>query len=97
MKWEVFSLQSNKSFLATIHLFEVSTFTDFCSKHLSQYSESNGHVYVQEDGYWTIRGRFAQAMLDDEPVEWVKSADGKLSLPLACVSIVFVLFIVFTH
>lgn len=35
---------------------------------------------------WAAKGRFSQAVLDDEPIAWDVSRDGKYSLSLLAVS-----------
>jgi hypothetical protein len=43
-------------------------------------------MYVREDNRWEVKGRFEDAVIDDEPVTWVTSNMGKYSLTLLAVS-----------
>jgi hypothetical protein len=36
---------------------------------------------------WAAKGRFSQAIQDDDPISWDASSDGKFTLSLAAVSI----------
>ena len=38
---------------------------------------------------WAVKGRFAQALKDDDPVFWVASSDNKFTLSVLAVSILF--------
>ena len=49
-------------------------------------SDSDSRIYVSEDKMWAARGRFSQAVLDDDPIVWDVSRDGKYTLSLLAVS-----------
>ena len=42
----------------------------------------NSHIFVSEDDMWAAKGRFSEAIQDDDPILWDASADGKFSLSL---------------
>ena len=44
----------------------------------------NKRVYVQEDGVWAIKGRYAIALEENEPIKWEK-VNGELILPILMV------------
>jgi hypothetical protein len=46
--------------------------------------EFNQRIYVHEEGDWVVKGRYNDAIADDEDVEW-SVADGKLALFLCAV------------
>ena len=49
-------------------------------------SDSDSRIYVSENKMWAAKGRFSRAVLDDEPIAWDVSRDGKYSLSLLAVS-----------
>lgn len=51
------------------------------------FSEMNGHIYVSEDKMWAAKGRFSQAMLDEDPISWDVSDKGNFTLSVLVVSI----------
>ena len=51
------------------------------------HSEHNSHIYVHKDDMWAVKGRFSQALKDDDPVQWMASSDNKFTLSLLAVSI----------
>jgi hypothetical protein len=73
--WQVAILQS-----------EVSSISFDVVYHLiSNFTEYNSHIFVQEEDMWNIRGRYSQAIKDDEPISWVANSDGKYTLSLLVV------------
>ena len=44
-------------------------------------------MYVLEEDTWSVKGRFSQAILDDDPINWDASSKGKFSLSLLAVSL----------
>jgi hypothetical protein len=48
--------------------------------------EYNQQIYVQEDGWWTIKGCYEAALKDKECVMW-STKDSELILPLLIVSL----------
>ena len=71
----------------TYSLFEVSKFLTFAVLYLTGYLELNSHIYVLEDDVWAVKGRFTQAILDDDLIQWVASSKSKFSLFLLAVSL----------
>ena len=53
---------------------------------LIQASESNCHIFVEEEGLWSIKGKYSVAVKDDDSISWVMGDDGKLQLTLLAVS-----------
>ena len=51
------------------------------------FSETNGHIYISEDKMWAAKGRFSQAMLDEDPISWDVSDKGNFTLSVLVVSI----------
>ena len=51
------------------------------------FTDMDGHIYVSEVNMWAARGRFSQALLDDDPIAWDASPDGKYTLSVLAVSI----------
>jgi len=51
------------------------------------FSEMDSHIYASEDKMWAAKGCFSQAILDDDPIVWDASPDGKYTLSLLAVSI----------
>ena len=51
------------------------------------FSEMNGHIYISEDKMWAAKGRFSQAMLDEDPISWDVSDKGNFTLSVLVVSI----------
>ena len=49
--------------------------------------EMDSHIYVSEGKMWAAKGRFSQAILDDDPIAWDVSREGKYTLSLLAVSI----------
>ena len=47
----------------------------------------DSRIYVSEDKMWAAKGRFSQAIHDDDPIAWDVSPDGKYTLSLLAVSI----------
>jgi hypothetical protein len=45
-------------------------------------------IYTEEDGFWSIKGHFDQAVFDNEPVQW-NMQGGKLTLSLYMVFLFF--------
>ena len=54
---------------------------------LNGYLELDSRIYVLEEDTWAVKGRFLQAIQDDDPIYWVASAKGKFSLSLLAVSL----------
>ena len=54
------------------------------------YSESDSRIYVREDNFWMVKGRYTQALLDKEPLQWDSTPDGKMSLALLAVGFSFI-------
>jgi hypothetical protein len=44
-------------------------------------------MYVFEENTWSVKGRFQEAIIDQEPIQWDASAKGKFSLSLLAVSL----------
>jgi len=45
--------------------------------------DNDSRIYVFQDGAWDIKGRYSQALQDEDPVEWYLSPDdGRFSLSL---------------
>lgn len=51
------------------------------------FTEMNSRIYVSEDKMWAAKGRFSQAILDEDPIVWDASPDGKYTLSVLVVSI----------
>ena len=53
-------------------------------KQPTNYSlDNDSRIYVFQDGAWDIKGRYTQALQDEDPVEWYLSPDdGRFSLSL---------------
>jgi hypothetical protein len=51
------------------------------------FTEMDSHIYISEDNMWAAKGRFSQAILDDDPIAWDASPDGKYTLSVLAVSI----------
>ena len=51
------------------------------------FTDMDGRIYVSEDKMWAAKGRFSQAILDDDPIAWDVSPDGKYTLSVLAVSI----------
>ena len=51
------------------------------------FTEMDSRIYVSEDKMWAAKGRFSQAILDDDPIAWDTSPDGKYTLSVLAVSI----------
>jgi hypothetical protein len=47
--------------------------------------ESNSRIFVQEDGAWSIKGRFSHAALLQEELPWQEDGNGKVSVSLLAV------------
>ena len=47
----------------------------------------DSHIYISEDNMWATRGWFSEAILDDGPIAWDASPDGKYTLLVLAVSI----------
>jgi hypothetical protein len=47
----------------------------------------DSRIYVSEEKMWAAKGRFSQAILDDDPIAWDVSREGKYTLSLLAVSI----------
>ena len=41
------------------------------------FTEMDSRIYVSEDKMWAAKGRFSQAILDDNPIAWDVSHEGK--------------------
>ena len=51
------------------------------------FTDLDGRIYVSEDKMWAAKGRYSQAILDEDPIEWDASPDGKYTLSVLAVSI----------
>ena len=51
------------------------------------FTDLDGRIYVSEDKMWAAKGRYSQAILDEDPIEWDASPDGKYTLSVLVVSI----------
>ena len=51
------------------------------------FSDKDSRIYVSDDKMWAAKGRFSQAILDDDPIAWDVSREGKYTLSLLAVSI----------
>ena len=45
----------------------------------------DSHISVEEEGLWSIKGKYSVAVKDNDPVQWVMGNDGKLRLTLLAV------------
>lgn len=54
---------------------------------LNGYLGLDSRMYVLEEDTWSVKGRFSQAILDDDPIYWDASSKGKFSLSLLAVSL----------
>jgi hypothetical protein len=57
------------------------------SRKFSPIRRLNSRIYVFEEDTWAVKGRFSQAILDDDPISWAASSNGKFSLSLLAVSL----------
>jgi hypothetical protein len=57
------------------------------SRKFSPIRRLNSRIYVFEEDTWAVKGRFLQAILDDDPISWAASSNGKFSLSLLAVSL----------
>ena len=51
------------------------------------FTDLDGCIYVSEDKMWAAKGRYSQAILDEDSIEWDASPDGKYTLSVLVVSI----------
>ena len=51
------------------------------------FTDMDGRIYVSEDKMWAAKGWFSQALLNDDPIAWDASPDGKYTLSVLAVSI----------
>lgn len=49
-------------------------------------AEEKRRIFVLEEGEWSIKGRYENALEDDDPISWVYH-EGKYSLTICSVSI----------
>lgn len=45
----------------------------------------DSHIFVEEEGLWSIKGKYSVAIKDNDPVHWVMGNDGKLRLTVLAV------------
>lgn len=57
------------------------------ARRFSPLRKMDSRIYVSEDKMWAAKGRFSQAILDDDPIAWDVSYEGKYTLSLLAVSI----------
>ena len=51
------------------------------------FTEMDSRIYISEEKMWAAKGCFSQAMLDDDPIAWDVSREGKYTLSVLAVSI----------
>ena len=56
-------------------------------KLFKYFTEIDSRIYISEEKMWAAKGRFSQAMLDDDPIAWDLSREGKYTLSVLAVSI----------
>ena len=47
--------------------------------------ESDSRIFVQEDGVWSVKGRFSHTVLLGEQLPWLQDDNGKVSVSLLAV------------
>ncbi|TFK38983.1 hypothetical protein BDQ12DRAFT_665768 [Crucibulum laeve] len=50
------------------------------SGHYSSVAKSNPYIFVNEDNIWSVKGRYAKAIIENETIDWIASLSGQLTL-----------------